>query len=270
MLPSTACSVPDNNMPVLDNFYFALSRGGGSFGAPVILIHGLGSSHLVWPADIRRMARQTMYALDLPGHGKSGGYGKHDVRAYAREIVRFMNLAGLYKVVLVGHSLGAAIALEVAQLEPSRIIGLILISTGIVFQCNEQLLAGIKNPRLLLDGIEWLSENLFGKNIDRKMKEKVVNGLYTVPSATLSADIRACIQYEFAPQPGVYSMPILIIHGSADKIVLSGDAQSLAKNLPNARLVNIPRAGHMVMLEEPEQVSMQISNFLTDFQKADH
>lgn len=257
-------------MPLLDNFYFALSRGGGSASAPVILVHGLGSSHLVWPASLRRMAGQTVYALDLPGHGKSGGYGKQDVTTCAREVIRFINLAGIYQVVLVGHSLGAAIALEAVRLEPTRIPGAVLISAGAVFQCNERLLASIKNPRLLPDGIEWLAENLFGKVINRSMQQKVVNELRTVPSATLSADIRACIQYEFAPLPEGYTLPVLLIHGATDRLVLQRDAQSLAKNLPNAKLVNIPHAGHMVMLEAPEQVSALVSSFLAEIKKSNH
>lgn len=242
--------------------YFALSRGGGPRDAPVILIHGLGSSHLVWPAVLRRMQGQTVYALDLPGHGKSGGTGLQSVSACARSVRKFMDAAGIFSAILVGHSLGAAIALEAARHDPDRVSGLGLLSAGSLFHCSKQSLESIKNPAMLTDALAWLTANLFASSADKKLQSRVVDALRQARPAVLAADLRACSRYEFTPLPEKCSMPVLAIHGSEDRIVLRQDAQHLAHSIPGAKLVNIPSAGHMVMLEAPERVGNLITRFV--------
>ncbi|MEL7642731.1 MAG: alpha/beta fold hydrolase [bacterium] len=249
-------------MPQLDSIYFALSRGGGSLNAPVILIHGLGSSHLVWPDVLRRMESQTVYTLDLPGHGKSGGTGLQSVSAYAKAVWKFLDAAGIYSAILIGHSLGAAIALETARHDPDRVSGLGLLSAGSLFHCSKQSLESIKNPAMLADALTWLSANLFASGAHKKLQSRVVDALRQARPAVLAADLRACSRYEFTPLPEKCSMPVLAIHGSEDRIVLRQDAQHLAHSIPGARLVNIPSAGHMVMLEAPERVGYLLTRFV--------
>ncbi len=79
---------------------------------PLVLIHGSGGSHLYWHPHIRRLAGYCVYALDLPGHGKSGGSGEQRIQTYA-EIVRECLLEiGLHNAVIAGHSMGGAVALD--------------------------------------------------------------------------------------------------------------------------------------------------------------
>ncbi len=242
--------------------YFALSRGGGPRDAPVILIHGLGSSHLVWPAVLRRMQGQTVYALDLPGHGKSGGTGLQSVSACARSVRKFMDAAGIFSAILVGHSLGAAIALEAARCDPDRVVGLGLLSAGSIFHCSEHSLGRTTNPALLADTIAWLSANLFAAGAEKKLQSGAVDALKQVRPAVLAADLRACSRYEFAPFPENCHIPVLAVHGSEDQIVLKKDAQYLVYSIPRAKLVSIPSAGHMVMLEAPDRVGTLIARFV--------
>jgi len=242
--------------------YFALSRGGDALNAPVILIHGLGSSHLAWPAGLRRMEGQTVYALDLPGHGKSEGTGLQSAAGNARAVRKFLDAAGTYTAILVGHSLGAAIALETARRDPDRVAGLGLISAGSIFHCSKQSLESIKNPAMLADALSWLAANLFAAGADIKLQSRVVDALRQARPAVLADDLRACSSYEFTPLPEKCVMPVLAIHGSQDQIVLKQDAQHLVHSIPGAKLVNIPSAGHMVMLEAPDRVGNLITRFV--------
>jgi len=242
--------------------YFALSRGGGSSHAPVILIHGLGSSHLVWPAVLRRMESQTVYTLDLPGHGKSGGTGLQSVAAYAKGVRKFLDAASIYSAILIGHSLGAAIALETARHDPDRVSGLGLLSAGSLFHCSKQSLESIKNPAMLTDALAWLAANLFASSAEKKLQSRVVDALRQARPAVLAADLRACSRYEFTPFPENCHIPVLAVHGSEDQIVLKKDAQYLVYSIPRAKLVSIPSAGHMVMLEAPDRVGNLITRFV--------
>ncbi|TLN23779.1 alpha/beta fold hydrolase, partial [bacterium] len=95
-------------MPIAAGIYYALVQGraASSLHPPVILIHGAGSSHLCWPAALRRLPGCRVLALDLPGHGRSSGVGLQSLDALADRLVDFLEALGLYQAVFVGHSMG--------------------------------------------------------------------------------------------------------------------------------------------------------------------
>src|SRR3989304_5253214 len=97
-------------MPFKAGFYYSLHEGGKPEQKPVILIHGAGSSHLFWPAEIRRLTGHTVLALDLPGHGHSDGVGFQSVSDYSGAITEFLAAMGIFKAAFVGHSLGGGLA----------------------------------------------------------------------------------------------------------------------------------------------------------------
>ena len=202
-----------------------------------------------------------MYTIDLPGHGKSEGNGLQSISAYARVVCHFLDAAEIYSSVLVGHSMGAAIALEAARRDPERVRGLGLIAAGSVFHCSKPL-ESIKNPAMLADARDWLVSSLFASGVDKKLQSRVVDALRQVRPAVLAADLLACSKYEFMPLPKNCAMPVLVIHGSDDRIVLKQDSQHLVHSIPQAKLVKVPSAGHMVMLEAPEKVGDLLAHFV--------
>lgn len=203
-----------------------------------------------------------MYTLDLPGHGKSEGTGLQSISSYARVVRHFLDAAEIYSSILVGHSMGAAIALEAARREPERVRGLGLLSAGSVFHCSKPPLESFKNPVMLADARDWLAASLFTAGADKKLQSRVVDALRQVRPAVLAADLHACSRYEFMPLPEKCTMPVLVIHGPEDRIVLKQDAQHLAHSIPQAKLVRMPFAGHMVMLEAPEKVGKLLGRFI--------
>jgi pimeloyl-ACP methyl ester carboxylesterase len=75
-------------MPVKSELYYHLYQGSGYETLPVVLIHGAGGTHLSWPPEVRRLAGVRVYAIDLPGHGKSPGRGQQSIAGYARSVLR--------------------------------------------------------------------------------------------------------------------------------------------------------------------------------------
>ena len=110
-------------MPVAAGLYYFAHEADNFSRPPVILIHGAGGHHLFWPPQIRRMHNQRIFAVDLPGHGKSEGVGHHTIDDYTFEILEFIKALKLNAVVLVGHSMGGAIALKAAMLSPKKVLG---------------------------------------------------------------------------------------------------------------------------------------------------
>ena len=133
-------------MPTAAGIYYAQFDEGHKDQPPIILIHGAGSSHLIWPSEIRRLVGQRVLAVDLPGHGKSTGVGLQSISSNADQIVEFLAALGLYQAVFVGHSMGGAIALDLAIRHPNQVAGLGLISTGAYLGVDAGFLENLINP----------------------------------------------------------------------------------------------------------------------------
>ena len=94
----------------------------------VVLIHGAAGTHLDWPPHLRRLDAASVYAIDLPGHGRSPGPACSTVDQYAEVVAAFITELDLAEVVLVGHSMGGAVALTIARQQPGAVMGLVLIT----------------------------------------------------------------------------------------------------------------------------------------------
>ena len=118
-------------MPVSADLYYHFYEGSNEGQRPsVILIHGAGGNHLYWPSEIRRLPGYRVFALDLPGHGKSGGRGQQSISTYAEVVLEWLESVGIHSAVFVGHSMGGAIAMTLALDHPEHVLGLGLVSAG--------------------------------------------------------------------------------------------------------------------------------------------
>src|SRR5262249_50983979 len=100
-------------------------------GPPLVLVHGAGGRGEVWGpqlADLSDVAR--VIAVDLPGHGGTGGAGCRRIDDYATWVVGLLDALALDRVVLGGHSMGGAISQTIARARPERLRGLVLVGTG--------------------------------------------------------------------------------------------------------------------------------------------
>src|SRR5512143_362586 len=135
-------------MPYLDlddeRIYYALHRNQVD-GVPVLLIHGAGENHLIWPIGLRRLPGASVYAVDLPGHGKSAGTGRSTIADYAAWIVSFLETLHVPAAVFIGHSMGGAIAQQLALTRPDRTTALVLVATGAKLRVAPQLLELAQN-----------------------------------------------------------------------------------------------------------------------------
>src|SRR5512135_2732998 len=86
----------------------------------MVLVHGAGENHLAWPAELRHVDGVTVHALDLPGHGKSGGKGRSSIGDYVEVVRGFLDALNVERAVIMGHSMGGAIAQQFALTWPTR------------------------------------------------------------------------------------------------------------------------------------------------------
>ena len=227
---------------------------------PLVLIHGAGGTHRHWPAALRRLPDWTVYALDLPGHGKSEGPSCDAVAAYRDAVFEFCESLGLQRVVLAGHSMGGAIVQDFALHYGGRLAGMVLVGTGAKLRVAQAILDGLPvdfdaTARLITD---WCH----GPSAPEQLKRNFLQRLLEESPEVLLGDYRACNSFDLrADLPSIHT-PALAICGAADIMTPPKFSQYLVQNLPDARLHLVPHAGHMVTLEAPDEVTATIEGFL--------
>lgn len=251
----------------------------GDWGRPfdpalptVLLLHGAGMDHSVWAMQGRALAFHGSNALapDLPGHGRSdaasGGDGTIEDRA--RWLRSLIDAAGLDRVRLVGHSMGALIALEAAAGDP-RIEHLVLVGAATAMPVHPQLLACARDDpaRAAALIVEWSFA------AERRLGAQAIPGSWTPAAAmrlllaarpgVLAADLEACNAYAGGERAAAaVACPALVIAGAADRMTPPRAGRALAERLPQGRFALLPGCGHMPMLERPRELLALLRDFL--------
>ncbi|WKZ51095.1 MAG: alpha/beta hydrolase [Anaerolineales bacterium] len=247
-------------MPVNNIFHF--SHGAENVSCPpLIFIHGAGGTHLHWPPQVRRMPGQRVFALDLPGHGKSGGIGSQSVADYARAVVDFLDAVRFNTAVFVGHSMGSAVALTLALDFPQRVIGLGLVGSGARLRVAPQILENTASEATFPAAVKLVNDFAFGASALPSLKELAARQMAEIRPAVLHGDFLACNEFDVMPRLGEIAVPTLILCGGEDRLTPVKYSEFLRDRIPAARLVVFPGAGHMVMLEQPEAVAQALSDF---------
>jgi len=243
-------------------------------GKPLILVHGVFSSSCVWRKNIDELARCfDVIAVDLKGYGYSdkpadGKYSREDIRQF---VLDFMEALKVDRAILVGHSWGGGIAVDLALHHPERVEKLILIdSTG--YPPKSSLVAWL----LKLPGIgRFLLAASDRKTFENILKEKVffnpglvtkeeVEGWmrpYYVRGAAQAALELRNYHFDMAEEIRNISQPTLIIWGKEDKALPAEMAERFRQDIKNSVLQIIPNCGHNPQEEKPEEVNGLIKWF---------
>ena len=249
-------------MPFAAGIHYFIHEGGDVFRPPVILIHGAGGNHLYWPPELRRLTGYRIYALDLPGHGKSSSVGLQSIHDYASSVVNFIDSVGLTRVVIVGHSMGGAIALTLGLDHAERVAGLGLIGTGARLRVAPPVLSNTANPATFSLAVEIINEWAFGPQADPHLKAVATRRMAETRPAVLHGDLLACDAFDIMDRLSEIHFPTLVLCGTEDKLTPLTYSKTLASKIPGAALQTVDGAGHMVMLEEPRRVAGALTVFL--------
>ncbi len=250
-------------MPVAAEIYYSFNAG-SSEGQhpPVVLIHGAGGTHLFWPPEMRRLTGYRVYALDLPGHGKSGGRGLQSISAYCQAVRTWLEAVGLHSAVFVGHSMGSAIALTLALDHPEHVLGLGLIGASARLRVAADLLEYASNPATQSKAVELVVQRSFSPQTPASFIQLAGKRLAEARPSVLYGDFSACNDFDEIARVGQIRAPTLILCGEDDQMTPPRFARLLSESIPNSMLKIIPSAGHMVMLEQPRATAAALAEFL--------
>ena len=253
--------------------------GGKPFDAglpTVVFIHGAQNDHSVWLLQSRWFAHHGfgVLAVDLPGHGRSGGAPLPSIEDLADWIELLLERVGAgdtaKTVSLVGHSMGSLTALECAARHPARIARIALVGTAVPMPVSEGLLnAARTNETKAIDMINDWSHSPRGA-----MGGYAVPGIWHFGAArrlalrqkpgVLHNDLAACNAYTHGMEAAAaLSCATLVISGSKDMMTHPKAAAKLAAAIAGSRSVTLDGAGHALMAEQPDAVLDALRGFIT-------
>ena len=229
----------------------------------VVLLHGAGFDHSTWALHSRWFAHHghSVLAPDLPGHGRSSGRPLHTIADMADWTSALLDAAGATKARLVGHSMGSLIAIETSARHPDKVSALSLIGTAATMTVGPDLLkAAEANDTAAIDMV-----SIWGLGFKAELGGSLAPGLWmhqgaqrvlerTAPGV-LYSDLNACNAYQNALAAAAQvKVPTTVILGERDMMTPAKAGKTLAAAIPNARTVVLPGAGHMMMVEQPDEL----------------
>lgn len=241
-------------------------------GLPLLVfIHGAALDKTTWQLQTRYFAHHgfSVLAVDLPGHGASDGPVLGAIEAYADWVADVVVAAGFGQAHLVGHSMGALIALEAAARQPSRVTTLTMCGGAAAIRVHPGLLDASEKGEHL--AYELLSS--WGHGKPYHLGGHQTPGLWMMggttrlweraPAGVLASDLHACNDYTGgAEAAGRIRCPALLIRGRLDIMTPSPAAAPLRESLADLSEFMIEGAGHIMMVEQPDQVIDAIAGFL--------
>jgi len=240
------------------------ATGGRPFDATrptIVFIHGAGLDHTCFGLQSRWFAWHgwSVLAVDLPGHGRSGGEPLASVAAMGDWVLALLGAAGVAKAALAGHSMGAVIALETAAKAPERVTHLALLGVSSAMAVHPALLtAARETPAQAYDMMTgWCFAN------PAKLGGNTAPGLWMTGGAralfdhnragALATDLAACAAWTTGlASAKTVGVPTLLVLGAQDVMTPARKGQELAAAIAGATSVVIPDCGHMMMQEAPD------------------
>ena len=244
----------------------------------VIFVHGAGLDHTVWALQTRYFANhgRAVLAVDLPGHGRSAGPALTTIEALGTWLLDLIAAAGATRAALVGHSMGAIAALEAAAQAANHMPGraaaidrLALLGMAARMTVHPTLLAAAAaGDRRALDMmIGW------GLGRRAQMGGHVAPGLWVASGSLrllergaaeiLSTDLAACNAYERGlAAAAAVACPTLVLVGESDRMTPAKSAAEFVRQMKDARSVVLKRAGHLMMIEQPDDTLDALVRFV--------
>jgi len=246
----------------VDGIKVRYSRQGSPDGTTVVLLHGFGGDLDNWLFNMGPLAAVAdVVALDLPGHGQSAvTLPAPSVEALAGFVAAFLDGLGVERAHLVGHSLGAAVAAQLALDQPERVAGLVLVApAGFGPEINMDYISGFvgaagkKDLKVVL-GQLFADESLVTRSlIDGVLRYKRLDGvgdLLAALAAGVFPDGRQAAQPGLRLDPA--RLPVTVVWGSDDRVIPVAHADAVPDG---AAVVVLEKAGHMVQMERAGEVN---------------
>ncbi|MFZ1754245.1 MAG: alpha/beta hydrolase [Caldilineaceae bacterium] len=238
----------------------------------LVFVHGAGGCAADWPyqwqqtgiaprrGTPRWISDYPRYFLDLPGHGRSQPPARVTIDDYAQDMLAFIQALPIRQAVIVGHSMGAAIALTIGLLQPENLAGLVVLGGGATMPVSQAILDGLRGHFAqtvgLIQSFSWRKE---ARPLYREVatQHMLASGLEVV-----YGDFAACNAFDVRERLGEIAVPTLVVGSTSDRMMPLARSEELAAAIPGSQLAVIEDGGHFMMTERTGAVTDQVVAFL--------
>jgi len=222
-------------------------------GAPIVYVHGnTGSSR--WFEKVAEIPGYRTIALDLPNFGRSGALdAEPDIHLYADYLLEFLKALDIESPVLVGHSLGGAVAQSLAVRHPDAVKAMVLVDSSSP--------SGLVTPRDRHPVIEMMRKNrgilsqalaaTVPANKDSRFFELLVDDAVRMNEKAWIGNAEALSRFDISDRTAAFKKPVLVIQGKADILITEQMARQTARAYPAGEFVLIENSGHSPIVEAP-------------------
>jgi pimeloyl-ACP methyl ester carboxylesterase len=242
----------------------ALERGAGD--PPLLFVHGWCCDHGYFAPQIEHFARRhRVVALDQRGFGQSDRPpGEYAIETFADDAAWLCRELGLRRPVVVGHSLGGAVALALSARHPELPAAIALCDPAVFVaaagdELRDELVEGLAGPEWRSVAEEFIREYLFLPSDDPELRERIVAGMCATPQRVMHSAFRSLVAFDDAAAAKACRVPVLVIEAGAPFV----DRERLLTALPHAAIESTPGVGHFHQLEAPGRVNAILERFVS-------
>lgn len=239
-------------------------------GPPLVLLHGIGASRQDWEFQVPAFSRHyRVITPDLRGFGQSERSGNYGVGTFAGDIWALLELLQVERFNLIGHSMGGAVALQMAVDRPERIERLIAADTLPSFRTNtfgkrilfayRYLMMGVLGPQLLSRAV---AGKLFPGPYQQALRDRATAGGMANDRGVYLETLKQLLGWSVLERLDRLTMPVLVLAAEHDYFPVQ-DAEVFAKALHDARLKIFAGMHHAVPLEAPQAFNTAVLRFLS-------
>jgi pimeloyl-ACP methyl ester carboxylesterase len=236
----------------------------------LVFVHGAGLEHSAFGLQSRYFGYhgRNVLAVDLPGHGRSEGPPLPTIAAIADWVFGVLDAQGIASASIVGHSMGALVALEAANRRPERVARIACIGVAYPMKVSQAFLeAARKNEQAAFD-----METIWGHapqvpfggnpNPGMWMYGDALARLARLAPGVLYNDLKAC--NDFGSDFAGVKCPVLFILGRRDVMTPPRAAATLIQKLSNAKVEMVELSGHSLMAEAPDDTLDALIEFFSE------
>lgn len=233
-------------------------------GPAVLYVHGSGATHQLWAQQYATDGpAHPAAALDLSGHGASDDVdtqsGTETLAAYVDDVVAVAEATD--PAVLVGNSLGGAVALETVIERDLSLRGLVLAGSGAKLTVHDDLRVD------LVEDFEAAVEFLHGDDLlfhdpPAHVREGSIETMHAVGQAVTRRDFETCHRFDVRDQLGDIDAPTLAVCGEHDRLTPPSYHEYLAEEIPDGTFETIAGGAHLAMVERPSPFNDTVERFL--------
>jgi pimeloyl-ACP methyl ester carboxylesterase len=243
----------------------------------VAFLHAFPLDSRMWRAQVAHLkGRATTIVMDARGYGRSPVTDDmpFTIELYAKDAIDTLDAAGIERAVLVGCSMGGYAMFEIWRKYESRVAGMLLCDTRAEADTDET--RGKRKQqidRILREGAgfmeQFVIDNLIGPSTRERKAELVQEVRGWVREAPDAAIVHALTGLAERPDSGptlpTIDVPVVVVVGEHDAVTPVDAARRLERDIPNARLHVISRAGHLSPLENPAAVNDALDELMAEF-----